>query len=235
MILRGSSSSAAHDLLRDVREDYIVACKGREFHMSHTYADYVQTFVDALKSVAVTDGRGGALTVDTGIARVHDAMRRVARGTGKVMFVGNGGSAGISGHLAIDFAKNGGVRAVTFNDASSLTCLGNDLGYDQVFAKQVEMQAFAGDVLIAISSSGGSPNILNAAHAARKLKCEIVTLSGFSPDNQLRKLGDVNFFVDSAVYGFVETGHQTILHAILDTAMGWTTATKAIQPRAAVS
>ncbi len=202
--------------------------------MSQSFTDYVQTFFDVLRSVVVTDGRGGILTVDAGIARMHDVMRRIARGTGKAMFVGNGGSAGIAGHLAIDFAKNGGVRAVTFNDASSLTCLGNDLGYDQVFAKQVEMQAFAGDALIAISSSGGSPNILNAARAAKALKCDVVTLSGFSPDNALRKLGDVNFFVDAAVYGFVETAHQTILHAILDTAMGWTTATKEIQPSAVI-
>lgn len=198
--------------------------------MSQSFADYVQTFFDALKSVAVTDAGGAVLNVDDGIARVHDIMRRIARGTGKVMFVGNGGSAGIAGHLAIDFAKNGGVRAVTFNDASSLTCLGNDLGYDQVFAKQVEMQGFAGDVLIAISSSGGSQNILNAAHAAAALKCDVITLSGFKPDNALRRLGAVNFYVDSGVYGFVETGHQAILHAILDTAMGWTTAMKGIQP-----
>lgn len=202
--------------------------------MSHSYSDYVQSFVDALKSVVATDGRGDMLAVDAGIARVHDVMRRIARGTGKAMFVGNGGSAGIAGHLAIDFSKNGGVRAVTFNDASSLTCLGNDLGYDQVFAKQVEMQAFAGDVLIAISSSGNSANILNAARAAKTLKCDVVTLSGFSPDNALRKLGDVNFFVDTAVYGFAETAHQAILHAILDTAMGWSTATKTIQPSAAI-
>ena len=198
--------------------------------MSQSFADYVQTFFDALKSVAVTDAHGAVLDVDTGIARVHEIMRRIARGTGKVMFVGNGGSAGIAGHLAIDFAKNGGVRSVTFNDASSLTCLGNDLGYDQVFAKQVEMQGFAGDVLIAISSSGGSKNILNAARAATALKCDVITLSGFKPDNELRGLGAVNFYVDSGVYGFVETGHQAILHAILDTAMGWTTATKTIQP-----
>jgi len=198
--------------------------------MSQSFADYVQTFFDALKSVAVTDASGAVLDVDAGIARVHEIMRRVARGTGKVMFVGNGGSAGIAGHLAIDFAKNGGVRAVTFNDASSLTCLGNDLGYDQVFAKQVQMQGFAGDVLIAISSSGGSKNILNAAHVAADMNCDVITFSGFKPDNALRRLGAVNFYVDSGVYGFVETGHQAILHAILDTAMGWTTATKTIQP-----
>ena len=202
--------------------------------MSQSFADYVQTFCDALNSIAVTDASGTSLTVDAGIARVHDVMRRIARGTGKIMFVGNGGSAGISGHLAIDFAKNGGVRAVTFNDASSLTCLGNDLGYDQVFAKQVEMQGFAGDALIAISSSGASKNILNAVHTAKRMNCDIITLSGFSPENPLRRLGDVNFYVDSGVYGFVETGHQTILHAILDTAMGWTTATKAVQPHLAM-
>lgn len=202
--------------------------------MSNSFADYVKTFFEALSSTAVTDRNGAALTVDDGIARVHDIMRRIARGTGKVMFVGNGGSAGIAGHLAIDFAKNGGVRSVTFNDASSLTCLGNDLGYDQVFAKQVEMQAFKGDVLVAISSSGNSKNIVNAALAAAKAGCEIVTLSGFAADNALRRLGDVNFFVQSGVYGFVETGHQAILHAILDTAMGWTTATKSVQPSTAL-
>ena len=202
--------------------------------MSNSFADYVKTFFEALSSTAVTDRHGAALTVDHGIARVHDIMRRIARGTGKVMFVGNGGSAGIAGHLAIDFAKNGGVRSVTFNDASSLTCLGNDLGYDQVFAKQVEMQAFKGDVLVAISSSGNSKNIVNAALAAAKAGCEIVTLSGFAADNALRRLGDVNFFVQSGVYGFVETGHQAILHAILDTAMGWTTATKSVQPSTAL-
>lgn len=198
--------------------------------MSQAFADYVRTFTDVLASVAATDKFGAALDVDGAIARVHAGMRRIAQGTGKVMFVGNGGSAGIAGHLAIDFAKNGGVRALTFNDASSLTCLGNDLGYDQVFAKQVEMQGLPGDLLIAISSSGASKNILNAAKTASAIGCEIVTLSGFKKDNPLRAMGDTNFFIDAAVYGFVETAHQTILHAILDTAMGWSMDTKLIQP-----
>ena len=72
------------------------------------------------------------------------------------MFVGNGGSAGIASHLAIDFSKNGGLRSLAFNDASALTCLGNDLGYENVFAKQIDFHARAGDLLIAISSSGRS-------------------------------------------------------------------------------
>lgn len=198
--------------------------------MANAFADYLRSFVEVLKSTEATDAAGNAVTVDEGIARVHQAMGRLLGTHNKVMFVGNGGSAGIAGHLAIDFAKNGGVRSVTFNDASSLTCLGNDLGYDQVFAKQVEMQGLPGDILIAISSSGESKNILAAADRAKAMGCTCITLSGFASGNRLRKLGAINFYVASGVYGFVETAHQAILHAILDTAMGWTAEAAMTQP-----
>ncbi len=198
--------------------------------MANAFADYLSSFVAALESTAASDGAGNALSVDEGIARAHDAMRKLIGTPNKVMFVGNGGSAGIAGHMAIDFAKNGGVRSVTFNDASSLTCLGNDLGYDQVFAKQVEMQGLPGDLLIAISSSGESRNILSAAEKAKAMGCTCISLSGFAPANRLRAMGAINFYVASGVYGFVETAHQAVLHAILDTAMGWTTETAMTQP-----
>ncbi len=198
--------------------------------MANAFADYLRSFVDVLNSTEATDAAGKAITVDEGIALAHDAMRKLIGTPNKMMFVGNGGSAGIAGHMAIDFAKNGGVRSVTFNDASSLTCLGNDLGYDQVFAKQVEMQGLPGDILLAISSSGESKNILAAADKAKAMGCACITLSGFAPANRLRARGDVNFYVASGVYGFVETAHQAILHAILDTAMGWTTDTAMTQP-----
>jgi D-sedoheptulose 7-phosphate isomerase len=198
--------------------------------MANTFAEYTNAFLTALNSTAATDAKGNKITVDDAIACVHSAMLKLIGTPNKVMFVGNGGSAGIAGHLAIDFAKNGGVRSVTFNDASSLTCLGNDLGYDQVFAKQVEMQGLPGDLLIAISSSGQSANILAAAERAKAMGCECITLSGFTPGNRLRGMGVTNFYVESGVYGFVETAHQAILHAILDTAMGWTSDTASIQP-----
>ena len=103
-----------------------------------------------------------------------DAIRRVraAHAAGNTLiFIGNGGSAAIASHMAIDFTKNGGIRAVAMNDASALTCLSNDLGYERVFAKQIEMHARAGDVLIAISSSGNSENILCAWRGARQRLC----------------------------------------------------------------
>ena len=219
--------------------------------MANAFADYLRSFLEVLNSTEATDAAGKAVTVDEGIALAHDAMRKLIGTPNKMMFVGNGGSAGIAGHMAIDFAKNGGVRSVTFNDASSLTCLGNDLGYDQVFAKQVEMQGLPGvvemrslsqtgvvpltqglpgDILLAISSSGESKNILAAADKAKAMGCACITLSGFAPANRLRARGDVNFYVASGVYGFVETAHQAILHAILDTAMGWTSDTAMTQP-----
>ena len=134
----------------------------------------------------------------------------------KLIFVGNGGSSAIASHMATDYSKNGDVRALALNDSAMLTCLGNDLGYDRVFAKQIELHARAGDLVVAISSSGRSANILNAVKAARAAGCAVVTLSGFSAENPLRRLGDINFFINSDRYGFVEIGHLTICHAILD-------------------
>ncbi len=139
----------------------------------------------------------------------------------KIMFIGNGGSAGIASHMAIDYTKNGNIRSIAFNDGAALTCLGNDLGYDQVFAKQIEMHGRKGDLLVAISSSGKSENILNAVTQARNIGCNILTLSGFKPDNSLRTMGDYNLFVDNHEYGFVEITHLALCHAILDLAMGW--------------
>ena len=137
------------------------------------------------------------------------------------MFIGNGGSATIASHMAIDFSKNGGMRALAFNDGAALTCLGNDLGYENVFAQQIEMLASNRDLLVAISSSGSSPNILNGVAAARKAGREIITMSGFSKQNPLRKLGDLNLYVGSQEYGFVEAAHLGLCHAWIDFAMAW--------------
>src|ERR1700752_90968 len=99
-------------------------------------------------------------------------------------------SAAPPSHMATDYSKNGDVRAMALNDSAMLTCVGNDLGYDRVFAKQIELYARPDDLVIAISSSGRSANILNAVQAARAAKCPVVTLSGFTADNPLRSQGD---------------------------------------------
>lgn len=186
---------------------------------------WLDTFIDALggilKSAAATDESGGEVSLDNVVDWAVVTARATHDGGNKLIFVGNGGSAGIASHMAADYSKNGNLRSLALNDSSMLTCLGNDLGYEHVFAKQIEFHGRAGDFLIAISSSGGSPNILNAVATARRLGCTIMTLSGFSPDNPLRRLGDRNIYLNSDVYSFVEIGHLALCHAMLDYSMRW--------------
>ena len=134
----------------------------------------------------------------------------------KIIFIGNGASASIASHMATDYWKNGGMRAVTFNDVALLTCLSNDCGYENVFSKSIGMFADEGDVLFAISSSGQSSNILNGARTAREKGVHVVTFSGFNADNPLRCMGDFNFYVPDGTYGAVEILHLSICHCILD-------------------
>ncbi len=178
--------------------------------------DYFLTLSDLLCGVEVTARDGARLEFADAATSVMARARATHAAGDKLIFVGNGGSAAIASHMATDYSKNGGVRALALNDSSMLTCLGNDLGYDRVFAKQVELYARKGDLVIAISSSGRSANILNAVDAALAAGCTVVTLSGFTPDNPLRRKGECNFYVASDRYGFVEIGHLTICHAVLD-------------------
>ncbi|NYZ17843.1 SIS domain-containing protein [Azospirillum sp. RWY-5-1] len=189
--------------------------------MKGTLASYFSTLDALCRTTEVTNADGRAIALDEGI-RWFQRMGRETHACGNtLMFIGNGGSAGIASHTAIDYMKNGGMRARVFTDGAALTCLGNDLGYENVYATQIEYHARPGDLLIAISSSGNSMNIRNAVTAARAKDCVVATFSGFKPDNALRAMGDMNFYVPSMEYGFVELGHQILLHAALDLAMGW--------------
>jgi D-sedoheptulose 7-phosphate isomerase len=182
---------------------------------------YFHTLAGLIRDAQVTDRDGQSMPLTQGFDRVREAAHNAHNEGNKLIYIGNGGSAAIASHLAIDFSKNGGLRSLAFNDSSALTCLGNDLGYENVFAKQLDFHARPGDLIIAISSSGKSPNILAGVATARAHDCGIVTFSGFSEDNHLRRTGDVNFYVRSFEYGFVEVAHLALCHAILDLDMGW--------------
>lgn len=137
-------------------------------------------------------------------------------GRKKLIFIGNGGSAAISSHQAVDFFNNLGIDARSFDGAPLLTCMANDFGYENVFAKPISMIVQEGDVLVAISSSGKSPNILKAVETARKKKCRVITMTGFKADNPLRKMGDINFYVPSGSYRYVEASHSLYWDFILE-------------------
>jgi len=177
---------------------------------------YFEEYIRFLRAIEITDAQGNKMEFATGVRKTIELLRERTSKGGKLMFIGNGGSAAIASHFALDYWHAGGMRSMAFNDGPQLTCLSNDHGYEQVFAMPIRMFADAGDVLVAISSSGRSVNIINGVVAARERSCVVVTLSGFGADNQLRSLGDLNFYVPIQQYGYVELAHSSILHCILD-------------------
>ena len=177
---------------------------------------YVGSMASIAGTMTATTLSGDSLTIDAAMKWFLDAALAAHDKGRRTLFIGNGGSSMIASHMAVDYSKNANIRAQAFNDAGMLTCLGNDFGYPHVFEKQIEMFAAEGDVLVAISSGGRSPNILAAVAAARKIGCAVLTLSGFKPDNPLRNTGDVNVYVPSDKYGYVEILHLTFLHAVSD-------------------
>jgi len=127
----------------------------------------------------------------------------------------------MASHVAVDLTKNAGIRCVNFNEADLITCFSNDYGYERWVEKAVEFYCDEGDVFIAISSSGSSNNILNGCRAAREKNfSKVITLSGMSADNQLKKLGDINLWADSKAYNHIENIHQFWLLAVVDLIIG---------------
>ena len=180
------------------------------------WTDYVETIFDGLHGMAVTDRSGSVLSPAEAVTRWVAMTRATHDRGGQLYIIGNGGSAGMASHMATDAAKNGRLRALAFNDSSLLTATGNDLAYDQVFSLPLERLARSGDMLIAISSSGNSPNIVRALEVARGLGVGVVTLTGMRADNKARALGDLNFYVPLSRYGWAESAHQVVLHYWFD-------------------
>jgi D-sedoheptulose 7-phosphate isomerase len=150
------------------------------------------------------------------LEKASNIINEASHNNKKIIIVGNGGSAAISSHVAVDFTKAAGVRAINFNEADLITCFANDYGYENWVSMALKSYSDSGDVVILISSSGASMNIINAANTARDMKNKILTFSGFSSSNPLRSLGDVNFWVDSTSYNYVEMTHHIWLVAICD-------------------
>jgi D-sedoheptulose 7-phosphate isomerase len=173
-------------------------------------------FQRVMASAEITDKAGARRSTDEAIASLVAAIKDLRQRGGYLYFVGNGGSAGVASHAVTDFVNVGKLRATTLHDSALLTCMSNDYGYEAAFARIISTVASPKDMLIAISSSGQSLNIRNAAVAMRELGGVAITLSGFKPDNPLRSLGDVNIWLGSADYGMVEIGHQFVLHNLAD-------------------
>lgn len=185
--------------------------------MKQDITRYFRELGEIFLKVQAIDNNGKSIEIADGLEKSINLIVDQTQKGCKVIFIGNGGSASIASHQAIDFFKNGGMRAICFTDSSLLTCLSNDFGYQYVFEKPIEMFADKGDVLVAISSSGKSENILRGVDAAKNKGCQVITMSGFKPDNPLKTRGDFNFYVPSNSYGYVEIAHLTLCHCMVDT------------------
>lgn len=143
-------------------------------------------------------------------------IKEVKKKNKKVIIVGNGGSAAMASHVSVDLTKMCKIRAVNFNEADLLTCFSNDYGYENWVKKALSFYADKGDLLICISSSGESKNIINGAKFAKKIGCKIVTLTGFKKENKLKKIGHVNLWINSKNYNIVEMTHHIWLLSVVD-------------------
>jgi len=175
--------------------------------------DYVAHYSRALSdAVAGVDGQA--------LEKVYTLLGETLEKGGRVLVAGNGGSAAIADHLGCDWMKSTRVEGEPVLRVHSLvsnvplsSAIANDFGYEQIFAAQLGMLAEQGDLCVLISSSGNSPNIIEAANRARAMGVRVVGMTGFD-GGALAGLADVNLHVDSANYGLVEDSHQALMHCL---------------------
>jgi len=133
-----------------------------------------------------------------------------------IIIIGNGGSNSVASHIAQDYTKELDKRAISFSDPSRLTCYINDYGRDQAYVEFLKDFTRKDTLVILISSSGNSMNIVNAAVYCELNRINYIAVSGFNEDNKLNNLNSkLKFWVDSSDYGIVECTHQAFLHSIL--------------------
>ena len=176
----------------------------------------ITNLYDLLESLIVLDSQGNFLDADEAFFRLTELTFRVHSEGATIYYLGNGASASMASHFAADMAKNGGVRTMVFTDLSLLTAVANDLSYEAVYAEPLRWYMKRKDMVVAISSSGNSPNIVRAVVQAKGLGGTVITISAMGEDNSIRKLGDLNFYVTAKAYGLAETAHAAILHFWMD-------------------
>ena len=150
------------------------------------------------------------------IEKSIEIIRKIKRNNNTIYIVGNGGSSSIASHVSVDFTKAAKIKSMTFNNSNLITCYANDFGFENWVTEAIKSYCTSKDLLILISSSGKSKNIINAANYCVNNKIELITFSGFNQNNDLQKFGSVNFHIDSKNYNYVEMAHHIILVSIVD-------------------
>ena len=173
-------------------------------------------FNKTLENTSCTNKENLSLKIDQAFLTFKDYLITTKNNRGIVYVIGNGGSAGIASHFSNDLIKALKIPSNTLTDSNILTCLANDFGYEKCFSEFLKINLKNEDLLVSISSSGNSMNIINATLIANEKSAKVITLSGFDSTNKLRKVGDLNFWINNKEYGLVEMGHFFILHTLVD-------------------
>tara|TARA_E500000178_G_C16996295_1_gene743378 strand:- start:570 stop:1130 length:561 start_codon:yes stop_codon:yes gene_type:complete len=150
------------------------------------------------------------------LIQVFKLIEKIKKKKKKIIIAGNGGSAAISSHFSVDMTKIGNVRCTNFNESDLITCFSNDYGYENWVKESLKYYLDSQDLVILISSSGKSMNMINAANFLRKKNNNLITFTGFKGKNKLSKLGNVNFIVNSKSYNYIENAHQYWLLTLVD-------------------
>ena len=184
--------------------------------MEYLIKNRLNQFKGAVESTEISNEKNLKFSLEDGLTEVYKLLLSLKKKKGSLYVIGNGGSAAIASHAVIDFMNVAQISAHTLHDSATLTCMANDYGYENAFSKILNVTIKKEDLLIAISSSGESKNMINALKVGREIDATLVTLSGFNLKNPLRELGDINICLDSKDYGMVEIAHQFILHNLAD-------------------
>lgn len=181
--------------------------------------EYIRELLGRLDATEIWEKEKQCVNYDAGMQLLVDRFTEHKEKSSQVFFIGNGGSSAIASHMTADFMKNGGMNTYSLYDNAVTTCMGNDYGYESIFSKPMEFLLREGDLVVAISSSGNSQNIVNAIEVAKQKQAEVITLTGFKPDNRVKSMGGINVYVPCEKYGIVESIHNLILQQIVDLIM----------------
>jgi len=151
---------------------------------------------------------------------IKGILLKLRENKNKIYFFGNGASAAFAHHMALDFSKNGKILARSLSDSALLTALSNDFSYEKAMLEYLKIEGVTNDdLVITISSSGNSPNIVSVLEYCKENNIKSLALSGLKQDNKSILIADYSIYVPMKTYGMVECIHQIFLHLILDESM----------------
>jgi D-sedoheptulose 7-phosphate isomerase len=177
---------------------------------------HINEIKDLLLSLSVTDTNGHDIDTDTAFKQLQNYALGVHERRKTIYFIGNGGSASIANEASANLAANTGIHTETFFNFALLTSIASESGYDEIFAEPIRKRMVAGDMLVAISSSGEPKNIIYAVREAQKIGGIVCTLSAINPKNTLKSLGTINFYIPSEKSKIANLGHMEIMNYWID-------------------